>query len=56
MLKRLVILLLEFGAGLAGNLVAGWIQQDVWSNLFTTTRLLGTLAGAGLMLLILAWL
>lgn len=56
MLKRLVILLLEFGAGLTGNLVAGWIQQDVWSNLFTPTRLVGTLAGAGLMLFMLAWL
>ncbi len=56
MFKRLVILLLEFGAGLAGNLLAGWIQQDAWSNLFTTTRFLGALVGAGLMLLILAWL
>ena len=56
MFKRLAMLLLEFGAGLAGNLVAGWIQQDEWSNLFTPLRLLGTLAGAGLMLVILAWL
>jgi HEAT repeat protein len=56
MLKRLVMLLLEFGAGIAGNLAAGWIQQDKWSNLFTPSRILATLGGAALMLLILAWL
>ncbi|MBC8493118.1 MAG: ATP-binding protein, partial [Chloroflexi bacterium] len=56
MLKRLVQLLLEFGAGLAGNLAAGWIQQDVWSNLFTPARLVGTFLGAGLMLFVLALL
>jgi hypothetical protein len=56
MLKRLTILLAEFGAGLAGNLVAGWIQQDIWMNLFTLNRLAGTAIGAALMLLVLVWL
>ncbi|MEW5988925.1 MAG: SUMF1/EgtB/PvdO family nonheme iron enzyme, partial [Chloroflexota bacterium] len=49
-------MLLEFGAGLAGNLVAGWIQQDAWQNLFTPIRLAGTAAGAVLMLVVIAWL
>ena len=56
MFKRLTILLLEFAAGLAGNLVAGWIQQDAWANLFTPARLLATGAGAALMLLLVAML
>ncbi len=56
MFKRLVILLLEFGAGLAGNLAAGWVQQDAWQNLFTPTRLAGTVGGAALMLMLLALL
>ena len=56
MLKRLASLLLSFLAGLAGNLIAGWIQQDIWSNLFTPARILGTALGVGLMLLAGAWL
>jgi HEAT repeat protein/energy-coupling factor transporter ATP-binding protein EcfA2 len=55
MVKRLVILSLEFGAGLAGNLVAGWIQGTLWSNAFTVNRLTGTAAGAVIMLCVLAW-
>jgi len=56
MLKQLVILLLGFGAGVLGNLVAGWIQQERWSNVFTLDRVLSAVAGVGLMLVILAWL
>ncbi len=54
MLKRLVILLLEFGAGLGGNLTAGAIQGEVWQNVFTPGRIVGTAIGIGLMLLLLA--
>ncbi|MFB0536741.1 MAG: super-infection exclusion protein B [Anaerolineae bacterium] len=43
MLKTLVSLLLSFLAGVAGNLIAGWIQEDVWLNVFTLTRILVTL-------------
>lgn len=56
MLKRLILLLLEFGAGLAGNLVAAAIQQDTWKNLFTPTRLIATAVGAALMLIVIALL
>ncbi len=52
MLKRLVLLLLEFGAALAGNVVAGWIQQDAGQGLFTPLRLLGTVTGAAGMLVV----
>jgi len=51
-LKRFSIIVLGFIASLAGNLIAGWIQQDVWGNLFTPIRIIGALAGAGLLLLI----
>jgi HEAT repeat protein len=54
-IKRLVILFLEFGAGLAGNLVAGWIQGNLWANVFTVNRMTGTAVGAVVMLCILAW-
>lgn len=56
MFKRLMNLLLSFLVGLAGNLVAGWIQQDVWSNVFTPTRILVTVAGVLLALVIIALL
>ena len=49
-------LLLSFLVGLAGNLVAGWIQQDVWSNVFTPTRILVTIVGVLLALVIIALL
>lgn len=56
MIKRLIFLLLEFIAGLTGNLIAGWIQQDRWSNLFTTERLLATIVSAILVMFLLGWL
>jgi HEAT repeat protein len=56
MSKRLALSLLGFGAGLAGNLVAGWIQQEVFQGVFTPARIMGMVIGAGLMLLVLAWL
>lgn len=56
MIKRSTILFLEFIAALAGNLVAGWIQQDVWQGVFTLPRLIGTAIGAALMLLAIVWL
>lgn len=52
MLKKLVSLLLAFLAGLAGNIIAGWIQQDVWSNVFTPVRLIVTGVLALLILLL----
>lgn len=51
-MKRIIILILEFLAGLAGNLVAGWIQQDVFLDVFTPIRILGTIVGSVLMLLL----
>lgn len=42
--KRLFILILEFSAGLFGNLIAGWIQQDVLTNIFTPTRIAASIA------------
>lgn len=56
MFKRFILLILEFGAGLASNLVAAAIQQDAWQNLFTPTRLLATGVGSALMLLVVALL
>jgi hypothetical protein len=56
MIKRSTVLFLEFIAALAGNLIAGWIQQDVWQGIFTLPRLLGTAIGAALMLLAIVWL
>ena len=56
MLKRWMNLLLGFLVGLAGNLVAGWIQQDVWSNVFTPTRILVTVAAVLLALVVIALL
>jgi len=54
MFKRLVILLLEFGASLAGNLVSGWIQKDLWLDLFTAPRVLGTIVGFLFMAVVIA--
>jgi hypothetical protein len=39
MLKRILKGVVVFVSALAGNLIAGWIQQNAWSNLFTPTRL-----------------
>jgi tetratricopeptide (TPR) repeat protein len=56
MLKQLVSVTLNFFAGLAGNLIAGWIQQDVWTNFFTPARIIGTIIGVAVMLALIAWL
>lgn len=51
-LRRFLIIALGFIAALAGNLIAGWIQQDVWANLFTPVRIIGASVGVGLVILI----
>lgn len=56
MSKRLTIGLLVFFAGVAGNLVAGWLQQGKWAIQPTTEQFLGTLVGAGLILFVVALL
>jgi formylglycine-generating enzyme required for sulfatase activity len=53
-LKRLILGIFAFAAGVAGNLLAAAIQQDAWQNLFTPERLIATAVGASVMLLILA--
>ena len=42
--------------GLLGNLLASWILQDAWDNLFTPWRLAATVVGFGLVILLMAWL
>jgi hypothetical protein len=42
--------------GVLGNLIAGWIQQDVWGNVFTSSRLLATVAGFAFVILVLTWI
>lgn len=54
MLKRITIILLGFIAGVLGNLIAAYVQQDVWSNVFTLDRLLVTAGSVVLMLLLVA--
>jgi hypothetical protein len=54
MLKKWVHLLLSFVVGLAGNLIAGWIQQDVWLNVFTPIRIVVTVILVLLALLLIA--
>ena len=54
-LKRLATLFLYFMTGLAGNLIASWILQDVWLNLFKPMRLVGTMFGVGVAFLLIAW-
>lgn len=49
-------MVLEFLAALAGNLVAGWLQQDVFQNAFSLWRVVGTIIGAIAMLLLIVWL
>ncbi len=55
-MRRTTILFLEFLAGLGGNLIAGWIQQDIFGNIFSSNRVIGTIIGVALMLLLIAWL
>jgi hypothetical protein len=54
MLKKCVYLLLSFMVGVAGNLIAGWIQQDVWLNAFTPIRIVVTVILVCLALLLIA--
>jgi hypothetical protein len=56
MSKRFTIGLLVFLASVAGNLVAGWLQQGEWAIQPTTEQFLGTLVGAGLILFVVALL
>lgn len=42
MTKRFGVLLLNFIAGMAGNLFAAWVQQDIWHHFFTPVRLIAT--------------
>lgn len=56
MFKKLRNLTLESLAGLSGNLIAGWIQNDVLNNLFTLPRLMVTVAAFLSALILLAWL
>lgn len=42
MLKRFTIIIFGFLAGVLGNLIAGYVLQDVWLNVFTPDRLFGT--------------
>jgi HEAT repeat protein len=56
MSKRFTIGLLVFFAGVAGNLIAGWLQQGKWAIQPTTEQFLGMLAGAGLILFVVALL
>jgi hypothetical protein len=56
MWKKLIVLMLEFTSSLAGNLIAGWIQQDAWSNIFSQERIAGTFVGAFVMLFFIALL
>lgn len=53
-MSRISISLLELIAGIAGNLIAGYIQQDLWSGIFTSGRILGTIIGAFAMILFIA--
>ncbi len=46
MLRASLYLLAGFVVGVAGNLIAAWIQQDHWRNLFSRPRLLVTIVVA----------
>lgn len=56
MLKRITIIILGFAAGVMGNLIAGYVQQDIWSNVFTQERLVVSVGSILLMLLFVATL
>jgi hypothetical protein len=49
------LILLTIG-GVLGNILAAWLLQDVWHNVFTLPRLLGTVAGLVAVTGLLAWL
>jgi len=52
MAKAILKAVVAFALGLAGNLIAGWIQQNAWSNLFTPLRLVVTIIVVGFALLL----
>jgi len=54
MLKKFAYLLLTFMVGVAGNLIAGYIQKDVWINAFTPIRIVVTVILVCLALLLIA--
>lgn len=56
MLKRFTLLMLITIAGVVGNLVAGWIDENAWENWITPSRLLWTGIGLVVMLAIEAFL
>lgn len=53
MLKKFIILLLSFGAGIAGNLLAAYIQENIWMSISAPLKLLGTVVGTLFMLILL---
>ena len=56
MTKRFVKLVVEFLAGISGNLIASWIGNDIWASVFNPVRLVGTvLVGVMAMLVLSAW-
>jgi len=55
-LRSLFNLILIAIGGVLGNLLAGWVQQDVWGSFFTPSRLILTLVGLAATLLLLAGL
>lgn len=42
MLKRFLLFIFEIAAAILGNLIAGWIQQDIWTNFFSPARIVGS--------------
>jgi hypothetical protein len=56
MLRNFIHITLGFILGIAGNLIAGWIQQDFWDGLFTPNRLFLTVLVMLLTILLLSWL
>jgi len=56
MLKRFFFVVVEIVIGVTGNLIAGWIQQDIWTNFFSPTRVLGSFVSITILALILSTL
>lgn len=53
---KITIALLNAMAGVAGNLIAAWIQQDVITNAFTPSRVAGTVIGITLMVILIGYI
>ena len=57
---RATIVLINLGlsavGGILGNLIAAYIQQDRWGNFFTSGRIVGSVIGLIVVVLILAWI